>query len=176
MTKRKIEYWVIPPKQDAEFVAWANGDIQDTFANKKLLLTDRSCRPSDLQGLVRAVRSRAKAFPADSAVFSNASLQSRTTKAFSDIGRPRSCTLARLGATDLGAQTQLLRVLRSDTPTRDPRLPAILCQGDRTQFPAERSSASVREGVHPLAWNSGDRYSRSRSSQYTPTAPSVHSP
>jgi hypothetical protein len=36
---------------------------------------------------------------------------------FSDIGRPRRCTLARLGAIDLRAQTQIPSVLRSDTPT-----------------------------------------------------------
>src|SRR5215469_9252631 len=34
-------------------------------------------------------------------LFSNASLHSRITNAFSDIGRPRRCTLARLGAIDL---------------------------------------------------------------------------
>ena len=31
MTKRKIEYWVIPPEQDAEFVACME-DVLDTYA------------------------------------------------------------------------------------------------------------------------------------------------
>ena len=31
MTKRKIEYWVIPPKQDAEFVAHME-DVLETYA------------------------------------------------------------------------------------------------------------------------------------------------
>ena len=53
-------------------------------------------------------------FHGDNFLFSNASLQ--ITNAFSDIGRPRRCTLARLGAIDLRAQTQIPSVLRSDTP------------------------------------------------------------
>ena len=50
-------------------------------------------------------------------VFSNASLHPRITNAFSDISRPRRCTLAGLGAIDLRAQTQIPSVLISDTPT-----------------------------------------------------------
>jgi hypothetical protein len=38
---------------------------------------------------------------------SNASLHSRITNAYSDTGRPRRCMLARLGAIDFRAQTQI---------------------------------------------------------------------
>ena len=31
MTKRKIEYWVIPPEQDAEFVAYME-EVLETYA------------------------------------------------------------------------------------------------------------------------------------------------
>ena len=37
MTKRKIEYWVIPPKQDAEFVAHME-DVLETYWSNNFCL------------------------------------------------------------------------------------------------------------------------------------------
>ena len=34
MTKRKIEYWVIPPGQDAEFVAYLCSGAADCFVGQ----------------------------------------------------------------------------------------------------------------------------------------------
>src|SRR5262249_30168127 len=60
--------------------------------------------------------------------FPNASLHSRITNAFSNTGRPRSCTLARLGAIDLRAQTQILSLLRSATAEVNSR-GSLFCSG-----------------------------------------------
>ena len=43
MTNRKIEYWVIPPEADAEFVAGME-DVLDVYAKPY----DRNCLPSRL--------------------------------------------------------------------------------------------------------------------------------
>jgi hypothetical protein len=99
--------------------------------------------------------SLALAFHGDSSVFSNASWHSRITNAFSEIGSPRRCTLARLGASDLRAQTQIPSVLRTDTPPPAHRLQQLLealsrpgqVQTCYTMFVSERLSPSTRDRV-----------------------------
>jgi len=54
--------------------------------------------------------------PEAQAVFSDTSLHSRITNAFSDIGRPRSGALARFGPLDLSAQDKVASALRTATP------------------------------------------------------------
>src|SRR5262249_20740639 len=56
-------------------------------------------------------------FNGNNSIFSNASSHSRITNAFSDIGRPRSCALARFGTIRLRAQAEIASARRSDTPT-----------------------------------------------------------
>jgi len=55
-------------------------------------------------------------FNGNNSVFSNASSHSRITNAFSDIGRPRSCALARFGTIRHRAQAEIASARRSDTP------------------------------------------------------------
>jgi hypothetical protein len=86
----------------------------------------------------RATIGRSLSFHGDNSVFSNTSLHSRITNAFSDIGRPRRCTLARLGASDLRAQTQIPSVLRSDTPTH-----FAACAGKRLSARLDSCDASA---------------------------------
>jgi hypothetical protein len=49
-------------------------------------------------------------------VFSNASWHSRITNVFSEIDRPRSCILARVGPIHLRAQAEVASARRTDTP------------------------------------------------------------
>src|SRR5215468_1444693 len=82
-------------------------------------------------------------FNGDNTVFSNASLHSRITNAFSDIGRPRRCTLARLGAIDLRAQTQITSVLRSARPKQvDANRGGVRGQGNKNATGVRRAAES----------------------------------
>ena len=44
MTKRKIEYWVIPPKQDAEFVACMEDVLETGMVQIAVVLGSRCVR------------------------------------------------------------------------------------------------------------------------------------
>jgi hypothetical protein len=64
--------------------------------------------------------------------FQDTSSHSRITNAFSDIGRPRSCSLARFGTIRLRAQAEVRSKRRPDTPT-------LVALADVTYAPISRT-------------------------------------
>ena len=50
MTNRKIEYWVIPPEADAEFVA-GREDVLETYEKPKHLLGQPTSTPPNVASI-----------------------------------------------------------------------------------------------------------------------------
>jgi len=105
------------------------------------------------RGFAGGPGSLALAFNGNNSVFSNASSHSRITNAFSDIGRPRSCALARFGT------------IRSATPVR------VWLATIHASVPSTAASKLVRRGVSRLVKAGDDWILGSLATVSWPSAP-----